>query len=223
MVLVIVESPGSFAELGAFAMNNTIRTSLRVIVQTKFVDAESFIRFGPIQKVRNEDVDSVAFYPWETNKGGGVVASSVREHYSNIRTFISDGIDAAPNSRTFDTEYEVKKFFVIYWILYHSYACSLNVLHWAVTKIYPDMTLSQLKNCLYCLKTVGWTSRETYSSKDYYFALSSADPLSYNVPKGKSAGDMLSRQLLIRKEFEERETLPKHVRNVVKARRSGSK
>lgn len=223
-VLVIVESPGSFAELGAFAMNDTIRASLRVIVQSKFADRESFIRFGPIQKIRNETEEAVAFYPWETHKSGGVVVSSIRGHYSEIKNFISSGIDSSPKSHQFNADYELKKFFIIYWTLYHSYASSLNVLHWAVSKLDPNISLSQLKNCLYCLRLVGWVGREAYSNKDYYFALSSSDPVSYNYPKANPAGrNMFARQLAIRKEFEAREKIPKHVSGVVKARRGAAK
>lgn len=222
-VLVIVESPGSFAELGAFSMNATISKSLRVIVQTKFAEAESFIRFGPIQKIRNEDENAVAFYPWETNKNGGVVANSVKGHYSEIKTFISAGIDSAPKSHLFEADYDVKKFYVVYWVLYHSYASSLTVLHWAVSKILPDITPHQIKNCLYCLKLVGWIGRETYSNKDFYFALSSSDPITYNIPRGVAARDMLSRKLIIRKEFEAKETIPRHIKNVVAAKRSAAK
>ena len=222
-VLVIVESPGSFAELGAFAMNNTISQSLRVIVQTKFVESESFIRYGPIQKLRNDNEESVAFYPWETNKAGGIVAKSVNPHYREIKSFIVNSIDSAPKSRALECEYDVKKFLIIYWILYHSYACSLTVLHWAVVKILPSITLSGLKDCLYCLRLVGWIGRETYSNKDYYFSLSSVDPVSYSYPKSTVTRDMLSRIRVVRNEFGEKETIPKHIRGVVKSQREAVK
>jgi hypothetical protein len=222
-VLVIVESPGSFAELGAFAMNETIRSSMRVVVQSRFAERESFIRFGPIEKLRNQDPESVAFYPWETRQNGDIVVSSINSHYSQIKRFITEGINSAPKSHQFNTEPDVKKFFIVYWVLYHSYASSLSVLKWAVNKIDPSVSLSQLKNCLYCLRIVGWIGKEAYSNKDYYFALSSVDPVSYNYPRASSAGrNMLSRQMKIRNEFRVRERIPKHISNVVKARREAA-
>jgi hypothetical protein len=223
-VLVIVESPGSFAELGAFAMNETIRSSMRVVVQSRFAEQESFIRFGPIQKLRNEDPESVAFYPWETRRGGGVVVSSINSHYSEIKNFITKGINSAPKSHQFHSEPDVKKFFIVYWVLYHSYASSLSVLKWAVNKIDPSINTNQLKDCLYCLRIVGWIGKETYSNKDYYFALSSVDPVSYNYPRNNPAGrNMLARQMAIKDEFRVREKIPKHISNVVKNRREAAK
>lgn len=222
-VVVIVESPGSYAELGAFAMNPTISQSLRAIVQTKFSEAESFIRFGPIEKMKHVDDESVAFFPWETKKTGGIVAKSVEGHFSEIKRFINAGIEAAPKSPLLDTEYDVKKFYVIYWALYQAHACSLTVLLWAVKKLLPSMTPHELRRYLYCLRLVGWIDRESYGHKDFYFALSSVDPVSYNYPKGTGGRDPLARRLAIRKEFEAHETIPKHISGVVKARREAAK
>ncbi len=222
-VVVIVESPGSYAELGAFAMNPTISKSLRVIVQTEFSETESFIRFGPIEKMKNDDDESVAFFPWETKKSGGIVAKSVEGHFLEIKSFIAKGIDAAPKSPLFLAEYDVRKFYVIYWVLYHSYASSLGVLLSAVNKILPDITTHQLRRCLYCLRLVGWIDRVSYVNKDFYFALSSVDPVSYGFPKGAAGREPFARQLAIRKEFEAREPISKYISGVVKARREAAK
>jgi len=43
VVLVIAESPGSLAELGAFTANDTIRNALRVVIQQQHEIAESFV------------------------------------------------------------------------------------------------------------------------------------------------------------------------------------
>ena len=50
LVIVIPESPGSLAELGAFATNEIIQQALCVIVQERFAHDESFIRLGPIEQ-----------------------------------------------------------------------------------------------------------------------------------------------------------------------------
>jgi hypothetical protein len=47
IVLIIGESAGSLTELGAFSMNNAIAPRLKIIIQDKYYDSESFIRYGP--------------------------------------------------------------------------------------------------------------------------------------------------------------------------------
>ena len=56
VVLVIAESAGSLAELGAFTANDTIRQALRVVIPSHHETQESFVRYGPIQRLKNENL-----------------------------------------------------------------------------------------------------------------------------------------------------------------------
>jgi hypothetical protein len=220
LVLVISESPGSLAELGAFSMNDTIRPSLRVISQTKYEDSESFVRFGPIQKVIMEHEEFVAFYPWTTNGHGKFVRRSATPHYKSIKAFISANVDSVSSTRLFHQDYEIRKFFIVYWMLYLAYASSINVLLAAVRRIYTDMSLSDLRDVLFCLKVVGWIDRQKYSNKEYYFALGDGDPIEYRFSAELADKDMLGRRLRVRRDFEAIETLPPHIKRVVADRRA---
>jgi hypothetical protein len=53
--IVIVESPGTFAELGAFAMSAPLRKKLLPILDSKHFGAKSFLETGPVRWV---DADS---------------------------------------------------------------------------------------------------------------------------------------------------------------------
>jgi hypothetical protein len=55
-VVIIVESPGTFAELGAFSNNELLRKKLLPILDVQFRGVPSFINTGP---VRWTDVDSI--------------------------------------------------------------------------------------------------------------------------------------------------------------------
>jgi hypothetical protein len=77
IVLVIPESPGSLAELGSFSTNDTIRQALRVIIQEQHERADSFIRFGPIQRLYTlHGRDFVGVYPWRINNSNQAVHDS---------------------------------------------------------------------------------------------------------------------------------------------------
>jgi hypothetical protein len=69
VVLVIAESAGSLAELGAFASNDTIRQVLRVVIQEEHEKAESFVRFGPILRISKAKRDNLGVYPWRLKNG----------------------------------------------------------------------------------------------------------------------------------------------------------
>jgi hypothetical protein len=92
VVLVIAESAGSLAELGAFASNDTILKALRVMIKEKHDSGESFIRFGPVKRVRHSykhaKIDHVGVYPWRDHANGNLVISSVKPHYTQLRKLV---------------------------------------------------------------------------------------------------------------------------------------
>lgn len=87
VVLVIAESAGSLAELGAFASNDTIRKALRVMIQEKYARDESFIRYGPVERVKKAKREHLGVYPWREHANGRLIARSVTPHYSEIVKF----------------------------------------------------------------------------------------------------------------------------------------
>jgi len=54
MVVVIVESAGTIAELGAFSLNQRLLTKLLPIVDSQYARDESFINTGPLRSVSQE-------------------------------------------------------------------------------------------------------------------------------------------------------------------------
>lgn len=56
-VVLFSESPGSLAELGAFAVDDTLVQRLIVVVEQQFIDMEqiSFLNLGPLMRVRKKE------------------------------------------------------------------------------------------------------------------------------------------------------------------------
>ena len=52
LVIIFPSSPGSYAELGAFSMNNKIVGKLYVVIDLEFQKSLSFINLGPVQNTR---------------------------------------------------------------------------------------------------------------------------------------------------------------------------
>src|SRR5690606_20371369 len=60
-VVIIPESPGSFAELGAFANDEKLRKKLICVVDKKYQKNRSFINQGPLKLVKNENPFGLVF------------------------------------------------------------------------------------------------------------------------------------------------------------------
>lgn len=61
VVVILPESPGSFAELGAFANSTALKDKLLVVLDAKFKKDKSFINLGPI-KFLKEKTNSIVYW-----------------------------------------------------------------------------------------------------------------------------------------------------------------
>jgi hypothetical protein len=213
VVLVIAESGGSLAELGAFSTNPTVRKSLRVITQQKYAKAESFIRYGPIERViKSGQRNFVGYYPWRVTKAGRFVKASARLHYTEIRKFITDHLDAVPASELFRLHVERQVFYVIYWIIYLSLAVSVSDLYSYIASLIPTIQTPEIRNKLYCMELAGWICRTSYSGKDYFYVLHEQDPFDYAFLPSVADRDSVRRKFIVAEALSKVNVVPGHVR-----------
>ncbi|UVC08734.1 hypothetical protein IHQ71_27015 [Rhizobium sp. TH2] len=216
LVLIIVESAGSLAELGAFATSDIIRPSTAIIIKSDFENSESFVRFGPVQKLLLETGDRVAFYPWKCRKDETIIKSSVKNHVQAITSFINAQLRAKPNSFLCKTAPSFKIFAVLFWVIHLSKAISISEIETYLNDMGEPIDRKNLKNKLYCLKVVGWIDKYSYGNKEYWHPLVDADPISrYVYVKAAKERNTARRKLEvladIRKDLKTRTHVAKYV------------
>jgi hypothetical protein len=64
ITILFVESPGSIAELGAFAASDVLRPKTLAVLNNYYDQRKTFISDGPVQKIRNENSQFVHNYDW---------------------------------------------------------------------------------------------------------------------------------------------------------------
>lgn len=64
-IIIIVESPGSIAELGAFVNSSELRPKIIAIVNKKHRNEKSFIMLGPVAQLYNERQDAVIMHDFK--------------------------------------------------------------------------------------------------------------------------------------------------------------
>ena len=211
VVLVIAESPGSLAELGAFTANDTIRNALRVVIQQQHEIAESFVRYGPIERIKKAKRANLAVYPWRMHANGTLNISSTKPHFKEIVKFLDEHVNSVPTSTIFTRLGEAEKFYIIYWIIHLCLAVSTTQLRSYVQLIIPDATEEFIKNKLYCMQLAGWIERRSYSNKDYLWALHDADPFDYEFKSGVTERVTIRRNLIVKTALRKAEPLPPHI------------
>ncbi|MFS8147961.1 retron St85 family effector protein [Rhizobium sp. BR 249] len=177
LVLVIAESAGSLAELGAFATSNQIRQTMAVIMRTEHYGQNSFVRYGPIEKLRRENDKRIGTFPWRSNGHDILVKSSIRDHVRVITDFINSQISIEPDEFLFRSNEQFQSFCIILWILHISRAISITELEDYSSRLGLNITRKDIKNKLYCMKIAGWVDEYTYSNKTYWHAKTDIDPI----------------------------------------------
>jgi hypothetical protein len=65
VIILFVESPGSIAELGAFAASDTVRPKILTVINS-FHAGKSFIADGPIRRLKSADPPLVYSFEWNS-------------------------------------------------------------------------------------------------------------------------------------------------------------
>jgi hypothetical protein len=211
VVLVIAESAGSLAELGAFASSEIIRQSLRVIIPSQHDSAESFVRYGPVQRMRNIDRGYIGVYPWKVHSSGGLNVSSTKPHYREIVKFINNHLDSVPKSYRYNSLNSELLFYIIYWIVHLSTAISPTTLYGCVQSLIPHAVTQDIRNKIYCMELAGWIKRESYSGDDYFYSMFDEDPFHYSYNDGVIETSSVRRKLAVKSGLERIERVPRYV------------
>lgn len=201
VVLVISESAGSLAELGAFCSNQVISPVLRVIISERNFGQESFIRWGPVERVRLINRERVGVFPWILSDLGDFVAASAEPHFEEIVGFIDKQVEAAPSSTIYPDDREVAVFYDILWATYLADAITPTALFETVRRVHPKLSQSDFRRKLYSLRVAKWIEVVPYGGQDYYFLPEQQDPFQYAFNEGVIDKEPVRRVLAVRKDL----------------------
>lgn len=188
VILLIAESAGSLAELGAFSSSEQIKKKLSVLMQEKYFEAESFVRFGPIERLQKEDAGRVAFFPWRVNGRGRVVKASIKGHVSEIVRFINEKISDVPETFQFGlpANNDARDFAVVLWLTEVAQAITPDRLSDYADVLGHPISRSRVRDCFYCMKLAGWMDQLPYSGSTYLIKKSTAGVIDRFAFKGGS-------------------------------------
>lgn len=85
VIVLLPESPGSFAELGAFSNNAALAKKLIVVCDKKYQGKKSFINYGPNRLVKSSKTGKVLFLNYEELSN----QEKKYKHYRKISEHIS--------------------------------------------------------------------------------------------------------------------------------------
>ena len=106
VIVLFVESPGSIAELGAFAASDTLRPKLLAVRNTFYASEQSFIADGPIRKIWNTNEESVQSYTWDPEQ---LDTPKTKEEFGDVANHLTEMLEYRENRRPQQLAFKTKE------------------------------------------------------------------------------------------------------------------
>lgn len=183
-IVLITETPGAIAELGAFCMDEVLRERLLVVIQREYVNKEdSFICLGPLKLIKKHSeeysvcaVDSIfdpkLFEP-EVLETLGVLDAKLRLEAQHP---------------AFSTGRRRDQFLLIADLIDLFRALNRTEINELLKAMGVEVSTAKLKQMLWQLKLFGFIKSDQVYGVTYYVAIKGADHqyLDYGAPTGAS-------------------------------------
>lgn len=167
MIVIFLESPGSFVELGMFIARPVFYSKILIVApheETK--EQDSFIYLGPLEHIRKKYNDSVVIYPWP--KCG---ESYDKDHIDDLITVLERKIASQGLTKKFDLNDIGHISFLIAEIIRLSYPIILDEIELALYALNIDINQSRVKSLLYLLINLEYINFYEYSRYKYYYPI----------------------------------------------------
>lgn len=190
-VLLIVESPGSMCELGAFVKTPEIREKLIVVMPGDFKNAPSFITNGAIKYLEeNHSASQVLGFHWKNDSAGVVTASDYT--IDEMATAIPRAMNQVHRAHAKETFRKEKKGHLIYLVLTFCHllrAAKLVDLKNCFDQAGIDVEEKTIKQCIDTLVICKLLKPVEQGKLTYYVALVKRIPLDIAWKKGTKNAD----------------------------------
>ena len=199
LILLIVESPGSMAELGAFSFVDSLRMKLHAVLEGAYQDHRSFIMDGPIARIKVEsesesDSESGGFYTFEwlsRSKRPKIVPRSAELASEKIvKQVIEPTVNAPTRSEKFDRLNAGHKMLLIADLVSLGGALRLPEIVELASGLGLETPRKELHQYLFLLQKLHFFGK-THEGKDDYFV--QADASLKFVSYERSAGGQFDR------------------------------
>lgn len=187
LVLLICESPGSLAELGAFCQRRGIAEHLFVVVPERHSDADSFVRLGPLRILEAQNSDSVGAFPWDdqvSEKGQTHIV--IDPQYDSVIVTQIDANLTRPKSEKYKRDNDGHKMILLYWACFMLRAAAKKELIEFFRQIGVAAAPSDIDRYMYCMMVAGWI-RKRNIGRQYYIPHYDSDPFHYAYLKADPA------------------------------------
>ncbi|WP_304270988.1 retron St85 family effector protein [Brevundimonas naejangsanensis] len=184
VTLLFCESPGAFAELGAFATDSEIAQSLLVIIDYDKYQLNGFIRHG-LLKYLEDTYSAASVYVLQVNEMGLISRSMKGSDIDTDRFALAVGqaldlrLKEPLGHRTFNPNMSGHRIKFVTGLVQEYGALTLNEIEYIFASIDIDVTDDDLNRYLFCAETMGWLKKDRRGYEVYFTSTSATRCLTY--------------------------------------------
>ncbi|MCU8393249.1 retron St85 family effector protein [Vibrio vulnificus] len=168
LIIIILESAGSIAELGIFSANPKLKGKLLIFIQESHFEQDSFIKLGPLRHIDPDDDGFVCSYSWDDAK----IGSTLRPYLIDIERDITDFLSHTPELVHVDQASSGHIAFLIYELVSIFKALKLTEIEAYLKVLGFDKSRVEIKRLLFLLNKLEFVDSRRRGKLDYYFPIS---------------------------------------------------
>lgn len=165
LVVIILESVGSYAELGAFSQLPQLRKRLIAVQSNEYVNEASFVNLGILRHIKANHESSIKSYPWTIANPASISPDVVADLISDIQ----DELNGLQKSQVIKTNQGSHAVAIICGIIELFIAVKEHEILDYLEKFGFEMAKDSLKRKLFLLEKFRLIERHRYSDSDFYF------------------------------------------------------
>lgn len=192
LILLFAESPGSLAELGAFAALPTVAPSLLAVIHEYYYNRSSFIRNGPIRflekKFDEEWILTIDQSEAKTDEHGNVVSINTEKLISSVAPAVEKRLKKRQVWQKFSQNNNGHLILYIVGLCQEFGAMTIREIRSSVDKFGIEY---HINNLIYCAELCGWIKKIRKGNNIYYVGVPGGQALDYKIEVDASRRDKL--------------------------------
>lgn len=185
LIIIILESAGSIAELGIFAANPNLKGKLLVFIQESHFEQNSFIKLGPLRHIDPDDDGFVCSYSWDDEN----IGSTLRPYLIDIENDITDFLSNTPEHIHIEPESSGHIAFLIYELVSIFKALKLTEIETYLKLLGFEKSRVEIKRLLFLLNKLEFIDSRRRGKLDYYFPISKEQKVHFTNKTGEPRFD----------------------------------
>ncbi|ROQ19866.1 hypothetical protein EDC38_0457 [Marinimicrobium koreense] len=185
LIVIVLESEGAIAELGAFSQVEDVSNRLMVVVSNRAMEENSFINLGILRHVTKNRAGSVASYPWVIEKDRSQAFCLEESVLNDIELDIEKRLSKLSKSPTFKPQSEAHKVVVIFHLIEIFNALKLSEISEYLAYFNISIVLDSLRRKLFLLEKFKLVKREEYSDSTFYVVTGDFHKVRFSPVEGR--------------------------------------